>query len=163
FPGTLQDVFAQRNAQPFVSISFNFSSPIYREVVDLIKKFNTLNKEIADYNLSPAQLMSNVIDNMFFVMLEEKSWSDANGKPCVFSYKGVHQLVLDTHFFLKLCGNLVSKNANRLANKVCEKSLRIYFSSNKSSGEPMMGRTWYDQRVEKAISNLGKDFVSFGK
>ncbi|PVU93917.1 hypothetical protein BB561_002942 [Smittium simulii] len=168
FPGTLQDVFAQRNAQPFVMLSFNFNFPIYKEegnldqispsekAVYLIKQFNNLYKEMESYGLPRNHIMSTVIDNMFYVMLEDKSWLSTNNQTCSFSYKGVHQLVLDTHFFLKICGPLVSKSANRLANKVCEKALRIFFAANSTNEDPMMGRSWYDEKVQQSIDALGK-------
>ncbi|OLY81574.1 hypothetical protein AYI68_g4318 [Smittium mucronatum] len=150
FPGTLQEVFCQRSAPPFVKSTFNFGFSPYNapgiiddkmapseKIKELIKEFNDLSSEVISYKLPQKSILSKIIDHMFYVMLE-----------------GVHQLVLDTHFFLKICGSLISKGANRLANKVCEKALRIYFASNTNNENQMMGRPWYDSQVKKAIDAL---------
>ncbi|PVU85337.1 hypothetical protein BB559_007076 [Furculomyces boomerangus] len=170
FPGTLQEVLCQRWAQLLVFSTFDFGGEVYlstgqvdesmgpsKGVVELVREFGRLDREIRSYKLERQAILGGTIDHMFYIMLDDKFWV-VNGRSVNFSHKGVHQLVLDTHFFLKVCGPLVSKVANKAANKVCEKALRIFFASHPSNDLPMMGRQWYDSKVKDTLNQLGPNF-----
>ncbi|KAJ2514997.1 exocyst complex component exo84, partial [Coemansia sp. RSA 2049] len=116
-------------------------------------------------------ILSGIIDCLFVQMISHRNWEASGGEKRRFSHFGVHCLVLDIHFLLRVCGSLVSKSTNNMANRVCEKALRSYFAANSNTAaggggggaKQMMNKSWYDARVLTAMQRLGFAFPDFGK
>ncbi|KAJ3397334.1 hypothetical protein HDV05_002962, partial [Chytridiales sp. JEL 0842] len=56
-------------------------------------------------------------------------WETERG-PRRFGFGGVQQLVLDIHFLLQFLDAFITEESNQLANGICEKALRTYFTQN---------------------------------
>ncbi|KAJ1854385.1 exocyst complex component exo84, partial [Coemansia sp. RSA 2703] len=191
FPGSLQDVFCQKHAVAIAKASFDFvtrdfaadetsaADPHGRTQVDdtmapspemeqLLTRLGLVARELDNWPLPKRAILSGIIDCMFVQMIDPRNWETTSGEKRRFSHLGVHSLVLDIHFFLRVCGSLVSKSTNNMANRVCEKGLRAYFSqtsSNGGGGAPgeMMNKSWYDARVLDTMQRLGFAFPDFGR
>ena len=140
FPATLQEVLCQKRAQKLtqtvysthiIQCSLNGSvddqtSPS-EGVQNLLKRLGELGRDLDEWPLRKRIVLGGIIDHLFFILIDEKSW-EKDGVKLEFGFEGVHRLVLDIHFMLRVCGSLVSKSTNTLANKVCERALRCYFN-----------------------------------
>ncbi|KAJ1944627.1 exocyst complex component exo84, partial [Kickxella alabastrina] len=180
FPGTLQDVFCQKQAVAVSKSSFDFVTATFTQedqVTDdmqpsmqmeaLLRQLGEISRELDRWPLPKRPIISGIIDCMFVQMIDPRNWETSTGEKRKFSHFGVHCLVLDIHFLLRVCGSLVSKSTNNMANRVCEKALRLYFTnnSNQASGnnKEMKNKSWYDKRVLETMQRLGFGFPDFGK
>ncbi|KAJ1679165.1 exocyst complex component exo84, partial [Spiromyces aspiralis] len=175
FPATLQEVFCQKHAQRLTGtvystllIDTSLDAPVNDDTTpseglqDLLRELGHLGRELDKWPLRKRVILGGIIDHLFFVLIDEKSW-ERDGKKLEFGYRGVHQLVLDIHFLLRVCGSLVSKSTNALANKVCERALRSYFNGPLKRDDAMKDREWYDNRVYAMMEVLGYEFPDFGR
>ncbi|KAJ2448257.1 exocyst complex component exo84, partial [Coemansia sp. RSA 2424] len=185
FPSSLQDVFCQKHAVAISRVTFDFVTAEFleeREVGDemapssamelLLRSLGDIARELDQWPLPKRAILGGIIDCMFVQMIDPRNWEMTSGEKRKFSHYGVHCLVLDIHFLLRVCGSLVSKNTNNMANRVCEKALRSYFASNpgaassaggSSGAKEMMNKMWYDARVHTAMQRLGYSFPDFGR
>ncbi|KAJ1721100.1 exocyst complex component exo84 [Coemansia erecta] len=190
FPGSLQDVFCQKHAVSIAKASFDFVTRDFaadeapaadprarRTLVDdtmapsaemeqLLTRLGHVARELDNWPLPKRAILSGIIDCMFVQMIDPRNWETSAGEKRRFSHLGVHSLVLDIHFLLRVCGSLVSKSTNNMANRVCEKGLRAYFAQTSGGGAPageMMNKSWYDARVLDTMQRLGFAFPDFGK
>ncbi|KAJ2160984.1 exocyst complex component exo84 [Coemansia sp. RSA 552] len=180
FPASLQDVFCQKHAVAIAKASFDFVTAEFvddAQVTDemaptqqmelLLRKLGEVARELDKWPALPKRsVLSGIVDCMFVQMIDPRNWeADDNGtkRKRPFSHYGVHRLVLDVHFLLRVCGSLVSKSTNNMANRVCEKALRAYFAANPDKSREMMNKSWYDARVLDAMHRLGFAFPDFGK
>lgn len=83
-----------------------------------------------DPSLNKQKIVTDIIHKLFEFMSEQRCWESEKG-PRKFGFGGVQQLVLDVHLFLRMAVKYVSDGTNIMANGVCEKALRLYFSQNK--------------------------------
>ncbi|KAI9501525.1 hypothetical protein BX070DRAFT_227999 [Coemansia spiralis] len=176
FPSSLQDVFCQKHSVLISKSTFDFVTADFTkegEVTDamapssqmeqLLCRLGKIARELDQWPLSKRNILSGVIDCLFVQMINHRNWETSNGDKRKFSHFGVHCLVLDIHFLLRVCGSLVSKNTNNMANRVCEKALRSYFAANSGgNSKPMMNKSWYDARVLGTMQRLGFEFPDFG-
>ncbi|KAJ2237054.1 exocyst complex component exo84 [Coemansia sp. RSA 1722] len=178
FPGSLQDVFCQKHAVAIAKSSFDFVTADFTQenaVTDAMKPSSQMEqlllaigrvaRELDGWPLPKRNILSGLIDCLFVQMIDPRNWESTSGDKRQFSHYGVHCLVLDIHFLLRVCGSLVSKSTNNMANRVCEKALRLYFAANANSGgaKEMMNKSWYDARVLETMQKLGFAFPDFGK
>ncbi|KAJ1966440.1 exocyst complex component exo84 [Dipsacomyces acuminosporus] len=181
FPSSLQDVFCQKHAVAIAKDTFDFVTTDFSvggevedemtpsaEMESLLKALGEIARALDAWPLPKRSILGGVIDCMLVQMIEHRNWETSKGERRMFSHFGVHRLVLDIHFLLRVCGSLVSKSTNNMANRVCEKALRAYFMAHpgKSAGEgakEMKNRQWYDARVMAAMRKLGFSFPDFGK
>ncbi|KAJ1665507.1 exocyst complex component exo84 [Coemansia sp. RSA 1813] len=178
FPTSLQDVFCQKHSVAVAKTTFDFVTADFDrtgEVTDamtpspqmeqLLRRLGEIARELDQWSpLSKRTILSGIIDCLFVQMISHRNWETANGEKRKFSHYGVHCLVLDVHFLLRICGSLVTKSTNNMANRVCEKALRSYFTANSgSTTKQMMNKSWYDARVLETMQRLGFAFPDFGK
>ncbi|KAJ2081927.1 exocyst complex component exo84 [Coemansia sp. RSA 988] len=182
FPASLQDVFCQKHAQAIARASFDFVTANFSDndsvvsdsmapssqMESLLQQLGGVARELDQWPLAKRSVLSGIIDCLFVQMIDPHNWESADGSKRSFGHYGVHRLVLDVHFLLRVCGSLVSKSTNNMANRVCEKALRSYFSAHhqSSAGAPnkeMMNKSWYDARVLDTMRRLGFSFPDFGK
>ncbi|KAJ1730543.1 exocyst complex component exo84 [Coemansia biformis] len=176
FPSSLQDVFCQRQAVAMGRASFDFATADFTEthtvddtmvpsgpMVQLLRTLGTVARELDRWPLPKRAILGSIVDCLFVQMIDHRNWEGTGGTRRVFSHHGVHRLVLDIHFLLRVCGSLVSKSTNTLANRVCEKALRAYFSASGSAPGEMRNKSWYDARVIDAMRSLGFSFPDFGR
>ncbi|KAJ2746562.1 exocyst complex component exo84 [Coemansia sp. BCRC 34301] len=183
FPSSLQDVFCQKHAVAISRVTFDFVTTEFleeREVSDamapssamelLLRGLSEIARELDKWPLPKRAVLGGIIDCMFVQMIDPRNWETTGGEKRKFSHYGVHCLVLDIHFLLRVCGSLVSKNTNNMANRVCEKALRSYFAANSgqasaggAGAKEMMNKVWYDARVHTAMQRLGYGFPGFGR
>ncbi|KAJ1946733.1 exocyst complex component exo84, partial [Linderina pennispora] len=177
FPLSLQDVFCQKQSLAiaratfdFVTTDFNDDSTVTdamtpsQEMERLLLRLGDVARALDSWPALPKRtVLSGIIDCLFVQMIEPRNWETAAGEKRRFSHFGVHRLVLDIHFLLRVCGSLVSKGTNDMANRVCEKGLRAYFAANRSKGLEMKNRPWYDARVLETMQRLGFAFPEFGR
>ncbi|KAJ2008439.1 exocyst complex component exo84 [Coemansia thaxteri] len=183
FPASLQDVFCQKHAVATSRVTFDFVSTDFAgesEVGDqmapspamelMLRSLGEIARELDQWPLPKRAVLGGIIDCMFVQMIDPRNWETSAGEKRRFSHYGVHCLVLDIHFLLRVCGSLVSKSTNNMANRVCEKALRSYFSANPPASSPgsgaakeMMNKVWYDARVHAAMLRLGFNFPDFGR
>ncbi|KAJ2894241.1 exocyst complex component exo84 [Coemansia aciculifera] len=184
FPSSLQDVYCQKHAVAISRATFDFVTAEFleeREVGDdmapssamemLLRSLGDIARELDQWPLPKRAVLGGIIDCIFVQMIDPRNWETTGGEKRKFSHYGVHCLVLDIHFLLRVCGSLVSKNTNNMANRVCEKALRSYFAAasaatnNTGAAAPkeMMNKMWYDARVHTAMQRLGYSFPDFGK
>ncbi|KAJ1948542.1 exocyst complex component exo84, partial [Linderina macrospora] len=177
FPASLQDVFCQKQSVAIARATFDFVTTDFNddnEVTDnmtpsqemekLLLTLGVVARELDSWPAMPKRsILSGIIDCLFVQMIEPRNWETSKGEKRRFSHFGVHRLVLDIHFLLRVCGSLVSKGTNDMANRVCEKGLRAYFAANRSKGAEMKNRPWYDARVMETMQRLGFGFPQFGK
>ncbi|KAJ1919137.1 exocyst complex component exo84 [Mycoemilia scoparia] len=175
FPATLQEVFCQKQAQKLTQnvysthlINCSLNGTIEDDVrpsegvENLLRSLGELGRELDNWPLRKRIILGGIIDHLFFILIDEKSW-EKDGAKLEFGFEGVHKLVLDIHFLLRVCGSLVSKSTNALANKVCERALRSYFNGSLRREDKMKDRDWYDSRVYATMEILGYSFPEFGK
>ncbi|KAJ2548606.1 exocyst complex component exo84, partial [Coemansia sp. RSA 1933] len=183
FPTSLQDVFCQKHSVSVAKATFDFVTNDFDrtgEVGDamtpspqmeqLLRRLGDIARELDQWpQLSKRNILSGIIDCLFVQMISHRNWETSGGEKRKFSHYGVHCLVLDVHFLLRVCGSLVTKSTNNMANRVCEKALRSYFtaasSPSSSSGggtKQMMNKSWYDARVLETMKRLGFAFPDFG-
>ncbi|KAJ2723986.1 exocyst complex component exo84 [Coemansia sp. Benny D115] len=178
FPNSLQDVFCQKHAVSIAKSSFDFVTTDFvqesqvtdemkpsAEMEKLLRCLGEIARELDNWTPLPKRaILSGIIDCMFVQMIDPRNWETSSGEKRRFSHYGVHCLVLDIHFLLRVCGSLVSKGTNNMANRVCEKALRSYFAANGAGGaKEMMNKSWYDARVLDTMQKLGFAFPDFGK
>ncbi|KAJ2748816.1 exocyst complex component exo84 [Coemansia pectinata] len=181
FPSSLQDVFCQKHAVAISRSSFDFVTAEFldeREVGDemapslameqLLRGLGDIARELDQWPLPKRAVLGGIIDCIFVQMIDPRNWEMTGGEKRKFSHYGVHCLVLDIHFLLRVCGSLVSKSTNNMANRVCEKALRSYFAANPGAAagggaKEMMNKLWYDARVRTAMQRLGYSFPDFGR
>ncbi|KAJ1878211.1 exocyst complex component exo84, partial [Coemansia sp. S17] len=181
FPSSLQDVFCQKHAVSISRSSFDFVTAEFldeREVTDdmapssameqLLRGLGDIARKLDQWPLPKRAVLGGIIDCIFVQMIDPRNWEMTGGEKRKFSHYGVHCLVLDIHFLLRVCGSLVSKSTNNMANRVCEKALRSYFASNPGAAagggaKEMMNKLWYDARVRTAMQRLGYSFPDFGR
>ncbi|KAJ1648199.1 exocyst complex component exo84 [Coemansia asiatica] len=178
FPGSLQDVFCQKHAVAIAKSTFDFVTADFtlentvsdkmkpsQQIEQLLLALGKVARELDNWPLPKRNILSGLIDCLFVQMIDSRNWESASGEKRQFSHYGVHCLVLDIHFLLRVCGSLVSKSTNNMANRVCEKALRLYFASNHKGGEAkeMMNKSWYDARVLDTMQALGFGFPDFGR
>ncbi|KAJ2821476.1 exocyst complex component exo84, partial [Coemansia furcata] len=174
-PSSLQDVFCQKHAVAVARASFDFVTAEFldertvddemapsQEMELLLRGLGDIARELDLWPLPKRAVLGGIIDCVFVQMIDARNWETATGEKRKFSHYGVHCLVLDIHFLLRVCGSLVSKSTNNMANRVCEKALRAYFAAN-PGGTEMMNKMWYDARVRTAMQRLGYNFPDFGK
>ncbi|KAJ1835463.1 exocyst complex component exo84 [Coemansia sp. RSA 2711] len=176
FPASLQDVFCQKHSVAIAKRTFDFVTAdfvIGREVTDEMQPSEQMERLLGEVgelaraldrwgSVSKRGVLSGLIDCLFVQMIDPRNW-EADGRKRQFSHYGVHRLVLDIHFLLRVCGSLVSKSTNNMANRVCEKALRAYFAGAQGEGAGMMNKSWYDARVLTAMHRLGFSFPDFGR
>ncbi|KAJ1800317.1 exocyst complex component exo84 [Coemansia sp. RSA 2399] len=180
FPTSLQDVFCQKHSVSAAKATFDFVTADFDrtgEVSDamtpspqmeqLLRRLGEMARELDQWPpLSKRNILSGIIDCLFVQMISHRNWETSAGEKRKFSHYGVHCLVLDVHFLLRICGSLVTKSTNNMANRVCEKALRSYFTANSGSSgnvKQMMNKSWYDARVLETMQRLGFAFPDFGK
>ncbi|KAJ2664312.1 exocyst complex component exo84 [Coemansia sp. RSA 1200] len=179
FPTSLQDVFCQKQSVAIAKSTFDFVTADFDRdgvVADsmtpsphmeqLLRRLGEIARELDQWSLSKRNILSGIIDCLFVQMISHRNWETSGGEKRRFSHFGVHCLVLDIHFLLRVCGSLVSKSTNNMANRVCEKALRSYFAANSNAAggaKQMMNKSWYDARVLAAMQRLGFAFPDFGK
>ncbi|KAJ2804257.1 exocyst complex component exo84 [Coemansia guatemalensis] len=184
FPASLQDVFCQKHAQAIARSSFDFVTASFADndstvsdsmapssqMESLLQQLGAVARELDQWPLAKRSVLSGIIDCLFVQMIDPHNWEAADGSKRSFGHYGVHRLVLDVHFLLRVCGSLVSKSTNNMANRVCEKALRSYFSAHHQSSagaaatnKEMMNKSWYDARVLDTMRRLGFSFPDFGK
>ncbi|KAJ1827780.1 exocyst complex component exo84 [Coemansia sp. RSA 2599] len=180
FPATLQDVFCQKHAVAIAKSTFDFVTADFTEensVSDAMKPSSQMEqlllglgkvaRELDNWPLPKRNILSGLIDCIFVQMIDPRNWESSSGEKRHFSHYGVHCLVLDIHFLLRVCGSLVSKSTNNMANRVCEKALRLYFAAANANGggqsKEMMNKSWYDARVLETMQKLGFAFPDFGR
>ncbi|KAJ1972071.1 exocyst complex component exo84 [Dimargaris xerosporica] len=175
FPRTVQEVFCQKKSTaiaqahyPFATMNFLSSDPITdtarptSQMIDTVLALTSLGAQLDLWPLDKRAILAAMIERFFYGMTDPAGWDTSTGKR-VFGSQGVQQLVLDIHFFLRVAGPWVTKSANTVANKLCEKALRIYFSTNKDRSQSMKTKPWYDARVAATIDSLGPGFPNFGQ
>ncbi|KAJ1739367.1 exocyst complex component exo84 [Coemansia sp. RSA 1086] len=183
FPSSLQDVFCQKHSVSIAKSTFDFVTADFdidnvvsddmqpsSEMEQLLLQLGKIARDLDQWSSLPKRsILGGLIDCLFVQMIDHRNWEGSDGKKRTFSHYGVHRLVLDIHFLLRVCGSLVSKNTNNMANRVCEKALRSYFSAASQAGngdgkgKDMMNKSWYDARVLNAMQRLGYSFPNFGK
>ncbi|KAJ1752825.1 exocyst complex component exo84, partial [Coemansia sp. RSA 1752] len=175
FPLSLQDVFCQKHSVAISKMTFDFVTADFvidstvtdamqpsPQMEQLLGQLGVVARDLDQWpSLSKRSILSSLIDCLFVQMIDHRNWEN-NGSKRMFSHYGVHQLVLDIHFLLRVCGSLVSKSTNNMANRVCEKALRSYFAANANKGREMMNKSWYDARVLTTMHRLGFSFPDFG-
>ncbi|RKP35765.1 hypothetical protein BJ085DRAFT_17977 [Dimargaris cristalligena] len=168
FPRTIQEVYAHRQSQilghdryPFGTMDYSATDPMpdtagpTPNMKNVVFDLMALARQLDAWPLEKKAIMSAIIERFFYNMTDPAGWDTSSGNRS-FGSRGVQQLVLDIHFFLRVVGPWVSKNANSVANKLCEKALRLYFSTNKDRSQPMKTKPWYDARVAETIESLGR-------
>ncbi|KAJ2827176.1 exocyst complex component exo84, partial [Coemansia erecta] len=178
FPLSLQDVFCQKHAVAIAKASFDFVTADFAadasavsdamqpsaQMEQLLAQLGVVARALDAWpSLAKRAVLGGLIDCLFVQMIDHRNWEGADGTRRAFSHFGVHRLVLDIHFLLRVCGSLVSKSTNNMANRVCEKALRAYFAGAEGKGREMMNKSWYDARVVTAMQRLGFSFPDFGK
>lgn len=70
-------------------------------------------------------------------------------------------MVLDIHFSLQILDPFLSEQSSLLANALCEKALRAYFTQNKNMNVPLKSGDWYEARVTSVAFEVGKNYPAF--
>ncbi|KAI9090940.1 hypothetical protein DFS34DRAFT_636127 [Phlyctochytrium arcticum] len=125
-------------------------------IMRLIEELNLLQGSL-DPTLPRKDILANIIDEIFTFMNDPSCWQTNRG-PRRLGFQGVQQLILDIHFFLRICEALVSEETNAKANLVCEKGLRMFFSQNKELKAALKTGDWYDKRVDEVMNLIAKEF-----
>ncbi|KAI9327477.1 hypothetical protein BDR26DRAFT_842971 [Obelidium mucronatum] len=123
-----------------------------------------INDLLRDAENSPAfrKISIDIIQGVFSQMMEANSWETDRG-PMRFGFCGVQQLVLDIHFFLHVAEPFVNQQANEMANKVCEKALRAYFTQNAKIRANLKTGEWYDRRVQEETRHWNFPFLTMNE
>ncbi|TPX67222.1 hypothetical protein SpCBS45565_g03925 [Spizellomyces sp. 'palustris'] len=125
-------------------------------IMRLIEELNTLQGAL-DPTLPRKAILTSIVDGIFTFMNDPSCWQNARG-PRRLGFQGVQQLILDIHFFLRICEPLVSEETNSNANIVCEKGLRTFFSQNKELKAALKTGDWYDKRVDDVMALISSEF-----
>ncbi|KXS17582.1 hypothetical protein M427DRAFT_54516 [Gonapodya prolifera JEL478] len=155
---------------PFETIDYSSNRGISENarptesVTRLIQEIHTIAVQIESPPLDKFSIVATLIEQLLLHMLEPKAWEhpERPNEARPIGFGGVQQLVLDVHFFLRVCESYVTERANEMADDVCERGLRIYLQGNKSTTELKTG-DWYDMRVEDCISRYGGEFLHLGE
>ncbi|KAJ3181357.1 exocyst complex component exo84 [Gaertneriomyces sp. JEL0708] len=112
-------------------------------------------------SLHPVQFITSLTKALFeYMSADPKCWKSKIGERRRFGFAGVQQLILDIHFFLRICEGVVSDEGVSLANEVCERALRTYFEGSEAGGikAGLKGGDWYDKRVDDVMAMVGSEF-----
>ncbi|KAJ3338043.1 exocyst complex component exo84 [Gonapodya sp. JEL0774] len=106
-------------------------------ITRLILEIHNIAVQIESPPLEKFSILATLIEQLLAIMLEPKGWenSERPGEPRAIGFGGVQQLVLDVHFFLRVCETYVTERANEMADDVCERGLRIYLQGKKSTAQ----------------------------
>ncbi|KAI9142321.1 hypothetical protein BKA69DRAFT_272200 [Paraphysoderma sedebokerense] len=94
----------------------------------LISTINKVGSEI-DPSAEPKRVMEFMIESVFRFLNDASNWETSSG-PRKFGSEGVSQLVLDIHFFQKVCTDFMTEFSCDSAQDVCEKSLKMLLTQN---------------------------------
>ncbi|KAL7752486.1 exocyst complex component exo84 [Sorochytrium milnesiophthora] len=94
-------------------------------------------------------------------IMEPDTWSPTE-EPRVFGVGGATQFVLDIHFLLKVCKECVNPTTGEVAQEICERALKSYFSAYGTTSGGLKSGDWYEKRVNAALRTLGPAFTEFG-
>ncbi|KAI8843644.1 hypothetical protein BC829DRAFT_400805 [Chytridium lagenaria] len=95
------------------------------------------------------KLLRSTLESLFVRLNKADAWETPKG-PRRFGFGGIQQLILDMHYLIRSCESIVSPKSNEIANSICEKALRAYFSQNPDIKGTFEGE-WYDKRVDAAV------------
>ncbi|KAJ3018728.1 UNVERIFIED_CONTAM: exocyst complex component exo84 [Siphonaria sp. JEL0065] len=143
----VQNVFSLQAVDYSSTASILENAKPTENAITFLSEINDLLRDAE--NSSPFRKIStDIIQGVFSQMMEATSWETDRG-PLRFGFCGVQQLVLDIHFFLHVAEPFVNPQANEMANKVCEKALRAYFTQNAKIRANLKTGEWYDRRVQE--------------
>ncbi|KAJ1922605.1 exocyst complex component exo84 [Tieghemiomyces parasiticus] len=176
FPRTIQEVFCHRKSQYASTVLYSFATMDFSApdaipdtagpttpMREVVRELTELGRALDAWApLDKKAMLGAVIERFFYNLTDPAGWDTAGGRRS-FGARGVQQLVLDIHFFLRVAGPWVTKNANSVANKLCEKALRLYFSTHRDRTMAMKTKPWYDARVAETIGAMGPGYPDFGQ
>ncbi|KAJ3218340.1 exocyst complex component exo84 [Dinochytrium kinnereticum] len=126
--------------------------------VKLVSELNLFASHVGT-PLNCRKLLSNILESFFIRINKVESWETPKG-PRRFGFGGIQQLILDIHFIIRICEAIVSQKSNEIANGICEKALRAYFSQNPDIKAPLKTGEWYDKRVDAAVRRQNQTSLS---
>ncbi|KAJ3293381.1 exocyst complex component exo84 [Rhizoclosmatium sp. JEL0117] len=131
---------------------------------NVILFLSDMNDMLRDAENSAAfrKILIDIIHGVFTAMNEASHWENERG-PLRFGFCGVQQLVLDIHFCLHVAEPFVNSSANELANKVCERALRTYFTQNTKIRATLKTGEWYDRRVQEETRHWNFPFLTMNE
>ncbi|ORX93838.1 hypothetical protein K493DRAFT_315777 [Basidiobolus meristosporus CBS 931.73] len=175
YQSTLTDIYCLRRCHSLVESTYRFADIDYSQsedigedavpcdqIIKLILDMHDISLEAAQWPLNRSLFIAGIIEQFFRTMNDAPCWEGDDHQPRAFGYGGVHQLVLDIHFFLKVTDEFITQSTTKAANAICERALRMYFAQNPASKLPLKTAQWYDERVAHLMKELGSEFSQFG-
>ncbi|KAJ1653943.1 exocyst complex component exo84 [Dispira simplex] len=175
FPLTVQEIYCHKKSQtigqelyPFAQMDFSSASPMTDDarptsaMVGVVQYIMALGVQLDAWPLDKKAILYTIVERFFYSLTDPAGW-DVSSARRAFGFQGVQQLMLDIHFFLRVASPWVSRNASSVANKICEKALRLYFSTHRKRDQEMKGIPWYDARVADTVAEFGPGFPDFGR
>ncbi|TPX54804.1 hypothetical protein PhCBS80983_g05744 [Powellomyces hirtus] len=129
-------------------------------IMRLIEELNKIQGALSP-TLPRQQILTTIVDQIFAAMLAPQSWQTPRQTPRRLGFHGVQQLILDIHFFLRICEPLVSDATSDAANQVCEKALRTFFTVQAGGAvvkAALKSGDWYDSRVNDVMNMIAAEF-----
>lgn len=97
------------------------------------------------------KVANDVVDCFIRDIMDETNWvTQEHGYDRVFKYTGLHQFILDIHFFLKHADVYLADQSIQLANEACSKALKLYFKRCNNEDERkrvLKNAEWFDKRI----------------
>ncbi|KAJ3075450.1 exocyst complex component exo84 [Podochytrium sp. JEL0797] len=157
----LQEVFGLQAVDYSSTASILENAKPTENVILFLSELNSLLKD-AENSSTFRKILVQIIHGVIHSMNEASSWETDRG-PLRFGFCGVQQLVLDIHFFLHVAEPFVTAQVNDMANKICEKALRTYFTQNAKIRTALKGGEWYDKRVQEETRNWNFPFLTMNE
>ncbi|KAI9227877.1 MAG: Cullin repeat-like-containing domain protein [Piptocephalis tieghemiana] len=174
---TLREVYSQRKGNSLLEV-INLRSAQYTHeeqtesfgqpsttVQQAIEHLHAITVEMRYWPVDRVDIMGRILTYIFVQLDKSGRWDEetAQGPAIAFGFAGVQQLVLDIHFFFKVCAAYITQTASSVANTICEQALRVYLSSHRENKAALKSSTWYDERVKKAMAKKEHVFARFGE
>jgi hypothetical protein len=91
-------------------------------------------------------------------MIVDSNWLTLDhGYDRMFMYTGVHQFILDMHFFLKHADVYLSDDSIQLANDACARAMKLYFKrcvSDELKKRVIKGGEWFELRLNDLAKRM---------
>ncbi|KAI3642096.1 hypothetical protein MP228_011651 [Amoeboaphelidium protococcarum] len=98
-------------------------------------------------------LMTAILTILVNDLSDDRNWVKENGQSRDIGYTGLHQLLLDIHFFTKLCDNYLTEGMIKQCTDVCSRAVKIYLKncSDAERKRVLKASDWYDKRFAEVV------------